>query len=1043
MIKSQTHVWENLEILSQNKEEGHALGFVQDTAEEAMAGTSCRAQSPWKLLLNGEWKFYWQKGEMPLPEDVCLPGFDDSAWGSLQVPGVWQRQGYGMPHYYAISYPRAIGTNAKKIPQISRGLQEIGVHRRHFTLPAHFADRQVFLHFGAAKAGLEVYVNGQYAGYSQGSMTPHEFDVTALLQPGKNQLTAIVYRYTDGTYLEDQDMWFFSGIYRDVFLYAEPKACIRDYFLRAQLHPGYTSAAATLSLQLKNYGSAPARLHVKATIPALGVTLCDNEVTVDSVQNLDYTAEVQGFTAWSNETPALYTVLLALTQGGVTTYKAFCTGFKQVEIRGNEIFLNGQKLIIYGVNRHDYDPDTGWTLSEEAYRKDLSIIKSLNINAVRTSHYPNDPRFYELCDEYGVLVMDETDLESHGVRRELPGSDPRWTAACKDRITRMILRDRNHPCVFFWSLGNEAGRGENFALMRQAAEKLDTTRPFHYEGEHNPASSDVISRMYPNVSTMRQLANKEHMLPPKGLLNRLASDEKEVSPDMFETMPVVLCEYAHAMENSLGNFKEYTDAFEANPHLCGGFIWDFVDQAIREKGPEGDRWLYGSDFDEPYDPKHSLNSRFAAGNSTFFCANGIVAADRTWHPSAYEVKKCYQPLRVLEEDAAAGRFVLHNRQLFLTLGVYRLLWQLAAEGDVFAEGEVSAEALAAVASGEKAPLALALPVLPAGKECTLTFRFLQKADTPWAQAGYEQACEQFVLAPWQPPQPAAQDAPGLDDVDGRYMVSGEGFSYSFAGGLLTCADSKDAEGLLWRMQPNYYRPLTDNDIGIFNFVRSLTKYAPMYKWRKAAGRMRAANISARQQNGCVVVEVQWKHPLLALAHTVYTVYGDGAVEVKHTARAKKLNMLRVGMQLALPRRFAQASWYGRGPQENYCDRKTGALLGRHTLPVAELEHRYMRPQENATRTETRVLTLSSADGSLTVTDLGGQGFGFSAWHYTQEALDAAGHQHMLARADITTLNIDGAMCGVGGDLPGVAALHEGYRLPPGQDYTAHFLLTFV
>jgi beta-galactosidase len=569
--------WENLAVIGRGREAGHALAALYTSEAAALA----RLPPPFHISLNGNWKFNWTMGPEG-PAGACAANYDDAAWGEIKVPGVWQLQGYGQPFYYALSYPQAIGTSAKKIPHISRALQETGTYRRSFTLPKNFAGREIFLHIGAAKAALELYVNGRCVGYSQGSMMPHEFNVTDFLTPGENSLAIQVWRYSDGTYLEDQDMWFFSGIYRDVYLYAEPQTRIHDFYVRTEFDAELRNARVCLSLWLAGR-HALGEAVVSACIPELKLTLGEARLAVNGETEIEFSAWAEAPKKWSHEEPNLYTMLLKLETGGEVFFKSFRFGFKKVEIQGNVLLLNGKRLVIRGVNRHDFDGETGWTLSAEQYRRDISIMKRLNINALRTSHYPNDPRLYELCDEYGILVMDEADLESHGARRKLPASDSRWTAACLDRVQRMILRDRNHACVFFWSLGNEAGSGENFALMRRAAEVLDRTRPFHYEGEHRKASSDVISRMYPDEQTFARLCRKEALAPGKGPLAALIarlSDNKPVPAPLYATMPVLLCEYAHAMGNSLGNFSEYTEAFERHPHLSGGFIWDFVDQAI-------------------------------------------------------------------------------------------------------------------------------------------------------------------------------------------------------------------------------------------------------------------------------------------------------------------------------------------------------------------------------------------------------------------------------------------------------------------------------
>ena len=1034
MAKKQLYDWENLAVIGRNKEPGHAFAAPYASAEAAQNG----GDSPYTLCLNGEWRFLWVRGAQ-VPSGVTEASFNDSGWDTLRVPGVWQRQGYGTPYYYAMSYPQAIGTSKNKIPQISHGLQEIGVHRRTFTLPESFAGREVFLCFGAAKAALQVFLNGREVGYSQGSMTPHEFDVTDFLVPGENQLTAVVWRYSDGTYLEDQDMWFFSGIYRDVTLTALPKACIRDFYLHADLNGALDHADLTLELALKSWGGAK-QARVRASIPTLGLTLGETELTVDDEQTQTFTASAEHPPLWSHETPNLVSVLLEITSGGETVYQSFRFGFRKVEIRGNRLFLNNQPLKIRGVNRHDYDPDTGWTLSGERYRQDIALMKRHNINAIRTSHYPNDPRLYDLCDEWGILVMDENDLESHGARSKLPASDPRWTHACANRMHRMVLRDRNHPCVIIWSLGNEAGAGDNFAAMLRVAEELDGTRPFHYEGEVNPASSDFISRMYPDPALFEKLCKKQ---PARFGVNVGAPNTRylQIEEEYYAHMPVILCEYAHCMENSLGNFKEHCDAFEQFDHLCGGYIWDFVDQAIRVTDESGERWLYGTDFSEKYDPIHGHKPAVMTGGNRYFCANGIVAADRAPHPAAREVKKCYQVLRVAEKDAARGIFTVQNRQMFCDLSAYRLCWTLEHEGYALASGEVPQSEYARIPPLKDGDIRIALPELPKGL-VTLTFRWTRREAAPWCEAGFEQAFDQFILRNDAPePAGASADAPRLEMKNGAAQIMGEGFELAFRRGMLTRYSRGGRELLARPLKPNYYRALTDNDREFSNFVPFLLPFLNATAWKRGDARQ-YTRMNARETPEGVLIEAVWRHPFLKSAATTYLVRGDGSVEIDHRAVSRRRTMLRAGVLFSADGMLKEAEWLGRGPEENYPDRKTGSPISRYSMRVDELGHDYMRPQENGTRGDVRTLKLSGGGYALTVQNLGDELL-FSTRNISQEALDKAEHIHELPRENALTISLDGAMRGVGGDIPGATALHEPYILRPGREYRLHVLLNFI
>jgi beta-galactosidase len=1018
-MKNDLPDWENPAVLGRNKEEGHALAFAC-TGREAALGFE---PSPARLSLNGKWQFHWQMGNPPVNgRAVAHNAYDtadgDSGWDYIQLPGVWQ-PAYGSPYYYSNSYPQAIDT--KRIPRISRALQETGVYRRTFTLPENFQGSEIYLHFGAVKAALEAYVNGQFAGFSKGSMTPHEFNVTGLLRPGENQITAVVWRYSDGTYLEDQDMWFFSGIYRDVFLYAEPKITVRDFYMRAEFGDDLRNANAKLTLYFNGVAShngemSAQNVRVKASIPEMGIILGETELAAGDKNRagcravVDFSSPVSNPKLWSHEQPNLYTVLIEWEFAGIAYYKAFRFGFKKIEIRGNVLYLNGKRLIIRGVNRHDFDPDTGWTLSPQRYHEDLRLMKSLNINAIRASHYPNDPLLYDLCDEYGILVMDEADVETHGVRRKLPAGRLLWTAACVDRMRRMVLRDRNHPCVFFWSLGNESGMGKTFAEMRRAAEVLDNTRPFHYEGEHGKNSSDVISRMYPDKKSFRILCEKQTLKTSANPVMAYAMYDKPVPQKLYDHMPVLLCEFAHCMGNSLGNFVEYTEAFEKYPHLAGGFIWDFVDQAIRRQDAEGEQWLYGNDFSEAYN-RAGYKSKPRTGSDGCFCGNGIVAADRSPHPAAYEVKKCYQCLRVEAVEDFENKYRIRNNQMFTGLDAYSLVWQFAGDGTVLEEGEAPPQILTGIGPGQSAEIDVKPTVeFPPEGYLTLTFSWRLKEESPWADAGFEQAFDQFTLRASPAAETSIPKASGVENFD---------------------------------FQPNLWRALTDNDVGVANFARFLRPFTTGGRWEKAAEKQHVSKRKQYAEDGANHMHTEWKHPLCRKLETDYTVYPDGRLLVSLLFQSKSAEPIRAGLQLTLPGEFKEVEWYGRGPHECYSDRKSGARFGRYRRTVDELGHNYLRPQENGTRCDVSWLEIKSSSGEkIRIQDASGAGILFSAWHYSQKTLNRATNIHTLKKEPLTTLNIDCAMCGVGGDLPGIASLHKKYKLKAGETYKLKILLTF-
>ncbi|HIZ11968.1 MAG TPA: DUF4981 domain-containing protein [Candidatus Eubacterium faecavium] len=1044
------YIWEDPKIIKVNKEDGHVIAMPFDDAESALSGE----ESKYKLSLNGMWKFYWQRGLENQPSDFEKTDFNDREWNEIKVPSVWQTQGYSVPYYYASTFPKAISRSKHSIPKINHKMQEIGFYRKAFELPADFDGREIFIHFGAAKAALEVYINGSYVGYSQGSMTPHEFNITKFVRPGEeNIVCAKVYRYSDGTYLEDQDMWWLCGIYREVYIFAESPVAIRDFFFRTEFDTFYKDAVASLDVEIMNYGALNGKVSCKAYL--LSNTGREIELGEESLKleraktKFSMKAEIKNPKKWSAEHPDLYTLVVSVSVGKKTyAVKTYKVGFKQVEIKGEKIYFNGMPLMIRGVNRHDFDPDNGWAVPRERYSQDLDIMKQNNINSIRTSHYPDDPYFYEMCNEYGFYVMDECEVETHGVRRKgVPGSNPMWTDAVVDRMERMVLRDRNNPCVFMWSLGNEAGDGSNFAKMKEAALKLDNTRQFHYEGDFDLTKSDVISRMYPTADIMKKLGNKEEIKITlyDNIANQLAADSKPIKPEMYEGKPVILCEYAHSMENSLGNFQEYMDDFEKYDNMCGGFIWDFVDQTIHRVSEDGkDMWLYGDDFakDEPRSAIDIPNTTALAGSNTYFCANGIIAADRTVHPQIHEVKKVYAEIKTEAFDINKGTYRVKNKFLFTDISAFTCRWSVEAEGDILDSGELE--------KFECEPLSetyITIPyditTFPDDKEVVLTVSFFTRKKTPGRKTNYEVAWDQFILNPM--PQPVATKAEGdlsFTKKGNTVDISGDAFTVKIDNGRITSISLDGREKLKAPMEPYYFRALTDNDIDSLNFVPALIPLHPYYRWRTASHKAKAVRtVASAGSDNCVEVHIAWHTPLLKNAVSTYKIYPDRRIYVYHSA-VPAANMIKFGTRLTLDGKMEYVNWYGRGPHATYCDRKTGAKITCHKSTVTALEHRYMRPQENANRTDVRYLTITDRNGyGFKFTSYFDNFMDFSAHHYTIEQLEKATHVHTIPyNNDITALNIDHMQCGVGGDMPGQAFVREPYIMKKGVKQSYSFVM---
>ena len=1038
--------WENPEIFKINKEDGHAIMMPFDSEKDALSAK----ESNYKQSLNGKWKFYWQRGLKNQPENFQLTSFDDSHWDEINVPSVWQTQGYSVPYYYASTFPKAFSRSKGKIPSIDHDMQEIGFYRKSFTLNENFNGREIFLHFGAAKSALEIYVNGEFVGYSQGSMTPHEFNVTKVLKPGENVITAKLYRYSDGSYLEDQDMWWLCGIYREVYLFAEPKLCLRDFYFKTDFDDSYTDSNVTLNMYINNYNNIRGKMTASAKLidSNNGEILLGTKETELSGGNeaVTFTETVKAPEKWSAETPNLYTLVMTIElDGKIICVKTYKVGFKKVEIKGEKIYYNGMPLMIKGVNRHDFDCDNGWAVPREIYTQDLDIMKQNNINSIRTSHYPDDPYFYDMCNKYGFYVMDECEVETHGVRRKgVPGSNPVWTGAVVDRMQRMVLRDRNNPCVFMWSLGNEAGDGSNFMEMKKAALALDNSRQFHYEGDFDLTKSDVISRMYPTKDIMEKLGNKQPITISlyDNIANQLAADSKPIKAEMYEGKPVVLCEYAHSMENSLGNFQEYIDDFEKYDNMCGGFIWDFVDQALHVKDENGN-YLYGTDFQgqEPHKLIDIPNTTAMTGSNVYFCANGIIGADRKPHPQIVEVKHGYQNIGITAVDASIGEFKLKNKFLFTNLSDFNCKWVIKAEGEEVLSGELGKIECAPL---EECNIKIDFDSskLPKDKEVILTVSFETTKESLGIEKDYEIAFEQFIINAM--PQPKDDNADGnLDfDINGkRVTVKGDNLEVIVDDGKIVSYKIEGKELLKAPLMPNYFRALTDNDIDFLNFTPQWAKFHPFYAWQRATHHTRADKTEVIKNNNAVEIHIAFSTAGLKKSVATYRVYPDGRLYVFHSAVPTK-GMLRFGYQMTMDKSMEYITWYGRGPKPTYIDRKLGSKIDLYKSSVTDFEYRYMRPQESSNRCDVRYFTLTDKNGfGIKVNAYYDNPINFSAYHYTTDGLEKATHINDIPYEDITTVNIDHRQLGVGGDLPGQAFVREPYTMPKGQKQEYSFVIT--
>ena len=963
-------------------------------------------QSPRYLSLNGPWKFRWSARPDDRPLDFWKPKADVSAWREIPVPSDWMFEGYDDAIYVNSPYEYAVNPRPPFVPHDHN---PVGSYRRTFTVPAEWDGMKVFLHFGGVKSFFYVWVNGHKLGFSKDSKTPAAFDITPYLKAGENVLAAEVYRWSDGSYLECQDFWRLAGIERDVYLTAAPQTFIDDFKVLAGLDEAYRNGRLRVEVQVGTPGAgSPAPAVLVTVYDAAGKKVLADRAKAGEAKGSRLAFGLDGTIAdvrrWSAETPDLYRLSIELkdAQGRTAEAVASKIGFRTSEIKDGRLLVNGVPVLLKGVNRHEHDPLTGHVISEESMRQDIELMKRSNINAVRTCHYPNDPLWYELCDEYGLYLVDEANIESHGMGYgpESLAKDPAWETAHLDRIERMYERDKNHPSIIIWSLGNEAGDGVNFEKAYAWLKKADPARPVQYERAELRPHTDIYCPMYDSIEAIVKYASTK------------------------QARPLIQCEYAHSMGNSTGNLQDYWDAIESHDQLQGGFIWDWVDQGFAAKTSKGEPfWTFGGDYG-PADVPSDQN----------FCCNGLVAPDRTPHPALFEVRKVYQYAKLRAVDLAAGRIEVRNRYVFVNLDRFDLAWELAASGKVMASGTVHCPA---VAPGAGATVRLPLPRFQAQPGVEYFLNVSLKSREAWAGVpkGHVVASEQFPLA--APPAPEGQaeqgqSAPTIDDGPRFVRVAGRDFAVRFdrlTGGL----DSFSVDGrelVAAGIEPNYWRAPTDNDFGN-QMPRRLSV------WRSASLYRDLRAIEVRESGpGQATVTVVYSLAGGQATQTLeYAIGGDGRIvltsRLKLRDQAKLPEMPRIGVKMAVPAAFDRIQWFGRGPFESYWDRKTAAFVGLYDMTAAE-PCPYVAPQEYGNRSDTRWLAVRDADGrGLLIA--GDPVLGFSAHPFWPEDLTlpsrGAKHPPEIQRRDFVCLTLDHAQMGVGGDDSWGARIHPQYTLP--------------
>lgn len=1009
--------WDNPTVFERNKEPAHAT--LVPYPDEALALACDRYASPFLKLLNGTWKFHYAPSPAAAPEGFEALDYDDSAWDDIAVPGNWQLQGYDRPIYVNVQYPFPADT----YPRVPRDDNPTGSYRLRFTVPEAWAGRQVFVLFEGVDSAFHLWLNGQEIGYSQDSRVPAEFNITPYLRPGENLLAVRVYRWSDGSWLEDQDYWRLSGIFRDVYLWSAPAVHVRDFWVRTELDEAYEDATLRVLAQVRSYGPTAGGYVLEVQLydadgqPVLETPIRQTvEVASGGERPVELAAAVANPKKWSAEHPDLYTLLLTLraADGSILEVESCRVGFRQVEIRDGRFWVNGVPIYLKGVNRHEHDPDTGHTISVESMIRDIRLMKQFNFNAVRTSHYPNDPRWYELCDQYGLYLIDEANLESHGIW-DTPSKDPLWREAFVARAIRMVERDKNHPSVVIWSLGNESGHGPNHAAMADWIHRREPTRPVHYESAHHEPYVDIVSTMYPSIDRLIEFATREG-----------------------EERPFVMCEYAHSMGNSTGNLQEYWDTIRSHRRLIGGFIWDWVDQGLRRRTPEGVEWFaYGGDFGD-------------LPNDGAFCCNGLVSPDRDPHPALWEHKKVVQPVSVTPVDLAAGIIEVRNGYDFADLSGLRGSWTLSADGAILQQGELPRLSLRP-GERQRVTVPLSQPDLRPGTEYWLDISFALAEAAPWAEQGHEVAWEQFRM-PYAVPagprvEPAAMSALRLEETPAAITIEGDGWLLAFdrAAGTIASWQAHGAEFIARGPRLAIWRAPTDNDSNLWGDERLALR------WRDAGLDRLVEEIrsveAVRTAPQCVRVSVRSRvAPPEGAAgfdcEYTYTIWGSGDVLVDaHVLPYGELPPLpRIGLRLELPGALDTFTWYGRGPQETYPDRKLGARVGVYSGSVDEQFYPYLVPQETGNRTDVRWAALTRPDG-VGLLAVGMPILNVSALHYTPEDLTEARHPHELRRREEVILHLDQHHSGLGNASCGPGRLPQ-YHVQPVETHVRTRLWPF-
>lgn len=991
--------WENPEVFSVNTIEPHAT-FTH--YNQAPLSTPKVKLTNYKSL-NGTWKFHWVERPGDRPKDFYQINYDVSGWDEIDIPSDWQMRGYGFPIYTNITYPFP-----KNAPYIPHNFNPVGSYKKTFSLPESWNGKQVFLHFGAVNSAFYVWVNGQKVGYSEGSKTPAEFNITDFVKEGNNDIAVEVYRWCDGSYLEDQDFWRLSGIERDVTLYATENVSLKNVITNASLDKEtYQKGELSVNVLIaQRYGTKSLKAELTLLDDSKVLTTETRKITNNAA---DFKLDNLKIQAWSAENPKRYRLNIIIRDPKNEQIDATLlnVGFRTTEIKNGQLLVNGRPILLKGVNRHEHDPKNGHVVTRESMMADIKDFKKYNINAVRTSHYPNDPLWYELCDKYGIYVIDEANIESHGYgykNGETLAQEPMFEAQHMDRIQRMVKRDINHPAIIYWSMGNEAGNGPNFLKPYQWIKKYDPTRPVHYErsgrpgkGDYKPRNTDVIGWMYVQI--------------PKIEERHLKLDEKKTDN---EQRPFIWAEYSHAMSNSSGNFADNWKWIRNTRQAQGGFIWDWMDQGLEMKTREGEIYYgYGGDF-EP-DSVHNDNN---------FCANGIIGSDRMPHPAIWEVKKTYQNVHFKQVETF--QYEIFNEHFFRSTEGYDVTFDLLENGIIVENGKIEIDEIQPQ-SAKEFDLEVKTNMDP-NKEYYVNFSMKLKKANDMLPKGYEVAADQFLI------QMAANQKEEVDNgqkikvkkdkKSNSYKITIGDLEYHFdkQGYGLAGIKKQGKEMLLEPLAMCFWRAPTDNDFGAWK------KWEPedmkYFEMREAGSKYELLESRYDKVEKKHVFTYSFNHPLIEANNTIiYTVNPDGSLSIASKLAPEDVNKIKIlpryGVRFAVSNEFEDADYYGRGPHENYVDRNEAANVGFYQTKVSDFYVPYIRPQENGYRTDVRFLNLK-AEGRSTIKIKADKHISFSAHHNPLEDFDPGNEKAQRHTIDIrpkekTWLHIDYMQMGVGGD----------------------------